>query len=166
MIQLTREILTVLDQNGRVSNFDIKRIRTKRNKQSRDSIVMDVRQNKLHENDSVLIVEGDYKGKKGVVKRLWRNQVFVKCPSVNEHGGLVVVRNRQVEVDGESKEKRQMDSRESIETQNFRPGRMDYASTKQGSKDKKEQLNDGKQIIVTQGRYKGLRGYILDSNGK
>ena len=92
IIQLTREILTVLDQNGRVGNFDLKRIRTKRNKQSRDSVVMDVRQNKLHENDSVLIVEGDHKGRKGIIKRLWRNQVFVKCQSVSANNGMVTAR--------------------------------------------------------------------------
>ena len=69
---------------------------------SKTAVIMDVRQNQLREGDAVLIVEGDYKGKRGTVKRLWRNLVFIKCTSVNENNGIVLVRNRQVELDAET----------------------------------------------------------------
>ena len=42
---------------------------------------------------------------------------------------------------------------------------MDYASTKQGSRNKKELLKDGTSVMVKEGRYKGLKGYVFDSNG-
>ena len=131
IIQLSPKTATVLDQAGKVCSFDIKKLRTKRNAQSRTAVIMDVRQNQLREGDAVLIVEGDHKGKRGSVKRLWRNLVFVKSPAVSENNGLVLVRNRQV-----------------------------------GSRNKKELLKDGTQVVVTEGRYKGLRGYVLDSNGR
>ena len=124
IIQLSPKTATVLDQAGKVCSFDIKKLRTKRNAQSRAAVIMDVRQNQLREGDAVLIVEGDHKGKRGSVKRLWRNLVFVKSPAVSENNGLVLVRNRQVELDAEN------------------------------------------QVVVTEGRYKGLRGYVLDSNGR
>lgn len=166
IIQLSPKTVTVLDQAAKVSSFDIKKLRTKRNAQSRAAVIMDVRQNQLREGDAVLIVEGDYKGKRGSVKRLWRNLVFVKSPAVSENNGLVLVRNRQVELDAENQTKKRYDSKESVEIQNLRPGQVDFASTKLGSRNKKELLKDGTQVVVTEGRYKGLRGYVLDSNGR
>ena len=133
---------------------------------SKTAVIMDVRQNQLREGDAVLIVEGDYKGKRGTVKRLWRNLVFIKCTSVNENNGIVLVRNRQVELDADNQVKKRYDSKENVEMQSLRPGQVDFASTKLGSRNKKELLKDGPQVMVTEGRYKGLRGYILDSNGK
>ena len=166
IIQLSPKTATVLDQAGKVCSFDIKKLRTKRNAQSRAAVIMDVRQNQLREGDAVLIVEGDHKGKRGSVKRLWRNLVFVKSPAVSENNGLVLVRNRQVELDAENQTKKRYDSKESVEIQNLRPGQVDFASTKLGSRNKKELLKDGTQVVVTEGRYKGLRGYVLDSNGR
>lgn len=166
IIQLSPKTVTVLDQAAKVCSFDIKKLRTKRNAQSRAAVIMDVRQNQLREGDAVLIVEGDYKGKRGSVKRLWRNLVFVKSPAVSENNGLVLVRNRQVELDAENQTKKRYDSKESVEIQNLRPGQVDFASTKLGSRNKKELLKDGTQVVVTEGRYKGLRGYVLDSNGR
>ena len=166
IIQLSPKTATVLDQAGKVCSFDIKKLRTKRNAQSRTAVIMDVRQNQLREGDAVLIVEGDHKGKRGSVKRLWRNLVFVKSPAVSENNGLVLMRNRQVELDAENQTKKRYDSKESVEIQNLRPGQVDFASTKLGSRNKKELLKDGTQVVVTEGRYKGLRGYVLDSNGR
>ena len=48
----------------------------------------------------------------------------------------------------------------------MRPGSVDYASTKQGSRNKKETLKDGTSVMVKEGRYKGLKGYVFDSNGE
>lgn len=156
----------MLDQSGKVCSFDLKKIRSKRNMVSRTAVIMDVRQNQLREGDAVLIVEGDYKGKRGTVKRLWRNLVFVKCSSVSENNGIVLVRNRQVELDADNQVKKRFDSKENVEMQSLRPGQVDFASTKLGSRNKKELLKDGTQVMVTEGRYKGLRGYVLDSNGE
>ena len=152
IIQLSPKTATVLDQAGKVCSFDIKKLRTKRNAQSRTAVIMDVRQNQLREGDAVLIVEGDHKGKRGSVKRLWRNLVFVKSPAVSENNGLVLVRNRQVELDAENQTKKRYDSKESVEIQNLRPGQVDFASTKLGSRNKKELLKDGTQVVVTEGR--------------
>ena len=158
IIQLATQSLTVLDQQNKVKTFDIKLIRSKKNMVSRTNTLLDVRQMQVREGDSVLIVEGDFKGKNGVVKRIWRNFVFV-------HNGIVLVRNRQIEADADNPQKKRFDTKDAIESLARRPGAVDYASTKQGSRNKKELLKDGTSVMVKEGRYKGLKGYVFDSNG-
>ena len=165
IIQLAQS-LTVLDQQNKVRTFDIKFIRSKKNTISRTSTLLDVRQMQVREGDSVLIVEGDFKGKNGIVKRIWRNFVFVHVAGLNENNGIVLVRNRQIEGDTDNQQKKRYDTKDAIENMAMRPGSVDYASTKQGSRNKKETLKDGTSVMVKEGRYKGLKGYVFDSNGE
>lgn len=165
IIQLATQSLTVLDQQNKVKTFDIKLIRSKKNMVSRTNTLLDVRQMQVREGDSVLIVEGDFKGKNGVVKRIWRNFVFVHVAGLNENNGIVLVRNRQIEADADNPQKKRFDTKDAIESLARRPGAVDYASTKQGSRNKKELLKDGTSVMVKEGRYKGLKGYVFDSNG-
>lgn len=166
IIQLAAQSLTVLDQQNKVRTFDIKFIRSKKNTISRTSTLLDVRQMQVREGDSVLIVEGDFKGKNGIVKRIWRNFVFVHVAGLNENNGIVLVRNRQIEGDTDNQQKKRYDTKDVIENMAMRPGSVDYASTKQGSRNKKETLKDGTSVMVKEGRYKGLKGYVFDSNGE
>ena len=166
IIQLAAQSLTVLDQQNKVRTFDIKFIRSKKNTISRTSTLLDVRQMQVREGDSVLIVEGDFKGKNGIVKRIWRNFVFVHVAGLNENNGIVLVRNRQIEGDTDNQQKKRYDTKDAIENMAMRPGSVDYASTKQGSRNKKETLKDGTSVMVKEGRYKGLKGYVFDSNGE
>ena len=166
IIQLAAQSLTVLDQQNKVRTFDIKFIRSKKNTISRTSTLLDVRQMQVREGDSVLIVEGDFMGKNGIVKRIWRNFVFVHVAGLNENNGIVLVRNRQIEGDTDNQQKKRYDTKDAIENMAMRPGSVDYASTKQGSRNKKETLKDGTSVMVKEGRYKGLKGYVFDSNGE
>ena len=166
IIQLAAQSLTVLDQQNKVRTFDIKFIRSKKNTISRTSTLLDVRQMQVRVGDSVLIVEGDFKGKNGIVKRIWRNFVFVHVAGLNENNGIVLVRNRQIEGDTDNQQKKRYDTKDAIENMAMRPGSVDYASTKQGSRNKKETLKDGTSVMVKEGRYKGLKGYVFDSNGE
>ena len=166
IIQVAAQSLTVLDQQNKVRTFDIKFIRSKKNTISRTSTLLDVRQMQVREGDSVLIVEGDFKGKNGIVKRIWRNFVFVHVAGLNENNGIVLVRNRQIEGDTDNQQKKRYDTKDAIENMAMRPGSVDYASTKQGSRNKKETLKDGTSVMVKEGRYKGLKGYVFDSNGE
>ena len=166
IIQLAAQSLTVLDQQNKVRTFDIKFIRSKKNTISRTSTLLDVRQMQVREGNSVLIVEGDFKGKNGIVKRIWRNFVFVHVAGLNENNGIVLVRNRQIEGDTDNQQKKRYDTKDAIENMAMRPGSVDYASTKQGSRNKKETLKDGTSVMVKEGRYKGLKGYVFDSNGE
>lgn len=154
-----------MDQQGKIRSFDLHLIRSKKNNVSHNSNLLDVRQNQVHENDAVLIVEGDYKGRTGTVKRIWRNFVYVKCSSISEYNGIVLVRNRQIELDVENQPKKRIDSKDAIESLRRRPGEVDWSSTKRGSRDKRDNLKDGVNVIVKEGRFKGLRGYVFDSNG-
>ena len=166
ILPLAAQSLTVLDQQNKVRTFDIKFIRSKKNTISRTSTLLDVRQMQVREGDSVLIVEGDFKGKNGIVKRIWRNFVFVHVAGLNENNGIVLVRNRQIEGDTDNQQKKRYDTKDAIENMAMRPGSVDYASTKQGSRNKKETLKDGTSVMVKEGRYKGLKGYVFDSNGE
>lgn len=165
IIQLSPQTITVLDQQNKVRTFDIKIIRNKKNMISRTSTLVDSRHDQVHECDAITVVEGEYKGKNGMVKRIWRNFVFVHSKEVPENNGIILVRNRQVELDESSQKKSRFDSKENVEAMSMRPGAVDYASTKQGSRNKKDNLRDGTTVMVKTGRYKGLKGYIYDSNG-
>ena len=166
IIQLAPQTIKVLDQHGKVRTFDIKIIRNKKNMASRTSTMVDSRHNQVHEGDAISIVEGEYKGKNGMVKRIWRNYVYIHCKEVSENNGIVLVRNRQIELDESSQKKSRFDSKDHVESMSMRPGAVDYASTKQGSRNKKDNLRDGTTVMVKTGRFKGLRGYIFDSNGR
>ena len=165
IIQLSPQTITVLDQHSKVRTFDIKIIRNKKNMVSRTSTLVDSRHNQVHEGDAVSIVEGEYKGRNGMVKRIWRNYVYIHSKEVPENNGIMLVRNRQVELDESSQRKNQFDSKDHFEVMSVKPGSVDYSSTKQGSRNKKDNLRDGTMVMVKIGRFKGLRGYVFDSNG-
>ena len=164
-MQLSPQQLTVLDQQGKIRTFNLYLIRSKKNNISRNSTLLDAEQSQVQENDPVRIKEGDYKGKSGTVKRIWRNFVYVKCPSISEYNGIVLVRNRQIVLDAENQPKKRTDSKDAVEALQLRPGAVDWSSTKRGSRDKRDTLKDGVNVIVKEGCFKGLRGYVFDSNG-
>ena len=121
-MQLSPQQLTVLDQQGKIRTFNLYLIRSKKNNISRNSTLLDAEQSQVQENDPVRIKEGDYKGKSGTVKRIWRNFVYVKCPSISEYNGIVLVRNRQIVLDAENQPKKRTDSKDAVEALQLRPG--------------------------------------------
>lgn len=100
IVRLERESFAVLNQHGKVVQVKPQAVTKKK---GRSPVALDSEQNQIQTNDIVKVIEGEFEGKQGEIKHLYRGHAFIHCKLVLENGGLFVAKSKQLLMAGGSK---------------------------------------------------------------
>lgn len=88
VIQLEKDLLQVLDNHNKVR--PVRPVDAQPHKKSATAVALDSEQQTVGTNDIVRIVEGQYKGKTGTVRHIFRAFLFLYSPSMMTNSGTFV----------------------------------------------------------------------------
>jgi transcription elongation factor SPT5 len=149
--KVEKEIFHVLDNNGSVKTLSLQEIGPKRNT-SEGYKIPEKNSQLVGVNDTIRVIDGQYKGREAVVKQIYRVFLFCHARDLLENGGIFVVRAKQCELRGVIKD-----------------GAMRPPSAQQGKKTLgfiyRKRTNHpmlNKTVRITKGPYKGYLGIIKD----
>ena len=94
IVRLDREQFAVLNQHGKVVQVKHQAVTKKR--VARGAVALDSEQNQVETRDIVKVIEGEFEGKQGEVKHLFRGHAFIHCKLVLDNGGLFVVKSKSL----------------------------------------------------------------------
>lgn len=98
IVRLERENFHVLSMQGKVVVCKPQALHKK--KEFRNAVSLDSENNTIQRKDIVKVVDGVHSGRKGEVKHLYRNFVFLFSQVYLEHGGIFVCKTRHVSLAG------------------------------------------------------------------
>jgi transcription elongation factor SPT5 len=88
VIQLEKDLLQVLDNHNKVR--PVRPVDAQPHKKSATAVALDSEQQTVGTNDIVRIVDGQYKGKTGTVRHIFRAFLFLYSPSMMTNSGTFV----------------------------------------------------------------------------
>jgi len=185
IVRLDREMFAVLNQHGKVVQVKHQAVTKKK---SHGAIALDSEQNQIERNDIVKVIEGEFEGKQGEVKHLYRGHVFIHCKLILDNGGMFVVKSKSLLQCGGTKVKTGMnmggsgfapmsprmspahDGPGGSQT----PGRSPSASPRgrgrggrggrgRGDRGGRDESMIGKTVRIAQGPFKGYIGIVKDA---
>ncbi|KRZ72634.1 Transcription elongation factor SPT5 [Trichinella papuae] len=94
IVQMEREYLHVLNQNGKVVRMKHQSLYGKKN--SKYAVALDCEGNNIGVGDVLKVIDGPNKGLQGEVKHLYRSYLFMYSTAHHKDGGMFVCRARHV----------------------------------------------------------------------
>jgi len=162
IIKVERDSFRILDNNGTVQTIRLQEIGHKRN--SKDTVAFDNRQNPLSQGDIVKVLDGQYKGRQGTIKHIFKYFAFLHSKDMMEHSGIFVVRTSNCFLFGGMK------NRNDLSAPSPRPSPMISSSANRGRGPRgqvrlpnRRVRNDdliGKTIVIKTGQWKGYIGVV------
>jgi transcription elongation factor SPT5 len=151
IIKVEKETFHILDNNGTIKTISLQEVGPKRNT-AEGYKIPEKNSQLVGANDTVRVIDGQYKGREAIVKQIYRIFLFCHARDLLENGGIFVVRAKQCELRGVVKD-----------------GAMRPPSTQQGAKNRgfiyRKRSNHpmlNKTIRITKGPYKGYLGIVKD----
>jgi transcription elongation factor len=141
------DLIRLISEDGSVQNirgnqvskrFDQRELKTKQQS-------VDAKRNTIYNNNVVKIINGVYQGRKGVIKYLHKDVVFLWDKAFQQTNGLFVEKTRNVEILGT----------EHMNHQKQAGGAAMATMNKRGS----DPLRN-KEVLIVGGQYKGYRGRV------
>jgi len=100
IVRLERETFSVLNQHGKVVQVKPQAVSKRK---GRTAIALDSEQNQIQVRDIVKVIDGQFEGKQGEIKHLYRGNAFIQSKTVLENGGIFVVKSRSLQLAGGGK---------------------------------------------------------------
>ncbi|KAF6200841.1 hypothetical protein GE061_005288 [Apolygus lucorum] len=101
IVRLERENFHVLSMEGKVIMCKPQALHKK--KENRNNYALDSENNTIQRRDMVNVIDGMHNGRKGEVKHIYRNYVFLYSNQHLEHGGIFVCKTRHIQLAGGNK---------------------------------------------------------------
>lgn len=98
VLRVDRDSFLVLDQNGKVRTVKTQEIMKKRD--SRLAHATDLNNNQLRVGDTVNVIDGEYKDRKGKILHIFRQFIFVVASDIITNGGIFVSNARNLTLVG------------------------------------------------------------------
>ena len=101
IVRVNAETVRILTQNNEIREVPTTVIRAKKNSDSKFSSTPDVNNHMLNVGDQVIVNQGPYRNSEGVIKHIFRGQLFMYCkPRELENAGIIIVKGRDVRIAG------------------------------------------------------------------
>ncbi|XP_073975889.1 transcription elongation factor subunit Spt5 [Rhodnius prolixus] len=178
IVRLERENFHVLSMEGKVVMCKPQALHKK--KENRNTYSLDSESNHIQKRDMVNVIDGIHNGRKGEVKHLYRNYVFLYSNQILEHGGIFVCKTRHIQLAGGNK---------AVDNGGMMNGFAGYqsprisspmhpqsgAASPRGGRGgrgtgvagiRRDRDLIGKTIKITKGPYKGNVGMVKDANAE
>lgn len=176
LVQLTNDVVGVitkvhmasfyvLTNTGSVQQVKLQEIQNKRN--DKFSHTPDKNNEAINRDDKVVILAGPERGKKALVKHIFKRTLFVHSRDVLDNGGLFVIRGDQAALVGGRQMKQQAPRSPGAGSRSpgpvpQSPGRSSGAPAAQRLGGFRRDPIIGKDVKITGGPYKGYAGVCLD----
>ncbi|BET00579.1 Transcription elongation factor [Nesidiocoris tenuis] len=173
IVRLERENFHVLSMEGKITMCKPQALHKK--KENRNNYALDSESNTIQRRDMVNVIDGMHNGRKGEVKHIYRNYVFLYSNQHLEHGGIFVCKTRHIQLAGGNKA---ADSLSLTNTGFMSPrisspmhpsggggrgGRGGRGGAGGGMGGRRERELVGKTIRISSGPYKGSIGIVKDA---
>lgn len=141
------DYLKLINENGAIINMKLAAVNKKFDKNQKVSGA-DFHGNTLCPDNVVKVTEGAYKGRKGVIKHIYKNTLFLWDKEFSQSNGIFVMPSRNVQILG----------------QEFMKGTNSRAVGGMNKRNKDEII--GKTICIIGGEFKGHRGRVTHADDK
>eukprot|EP01088_Endostelium_zonatum_P020869 TRINITY_DN78_c0_g1_i1.p1 TRINITY_DN78_c0_g1~~TRINITY_DN78_c0_g1_i1.p1 ORF type:complete len:1177 (+),score=447.91 TRINITY_DN78_c0_g1_i1:70-3531(+) len=98
IVKVDREGFKVLDQNGQVSAVKLQEVINKRT--NKRAVAFDKHHHQIGVGDVLQVVEGNFKGKQGTIRHIYRYFCFLHSNDILENTGIFVVRTASAQLLG------------------------------------------------------------------
>jgi len=164
IIEVGREHLRLVLQDGSTKKIAPSEIQASLNMHSKRATQMTHSRDTIAVDDTVRVISGDYKGTVAVIKHIHKAFLFLYSQSTSVNGGIVVVKARQVEINGtRSADPVQLLLQKGYQVPGFPRSRFHIMKLKEHNKRSDAQLAEsllGKKVRIIAGNHKGRIGHV------
>ena len=149
VLSVERDCLNVLDCYGDTKSVRLQDVNAR--KDTERVLALDSMRNSIEKSDSVRVIDGDNKGKKGTIVHIYKDSVFLFNPEQPTNNGIFVDKRKNLLILGAEQLRGSMDAVKDRRTKS-RIGNPRHDDVY------------GKLVKVVSGPYKGYQGIVVDSD--